>query len=167
MPAASDPFRLAPLADHPRHLPTVARWLHDEFGPRYGIPDSLEEWEERLRGQMQREALPLNVVALAEGTGAGTVPLGTAALVDHRSPGLPHYAPRLAFLYVPPEHRGRGLGSALTRRAEAEAARLGHRRLYLYATEAEGLYSRLGWRVLERVPWKGGTAAAMAVDLAG
>lgn len=158
------PLHLAYLADHPEHLSTVARWLHDEFGPQYAIGDALEVWEGRLREQMQREAIPLNVVALEAGR-QGPVPVGTAALVEHRSEGLRYYAPRLAFLFVPPEHRGRGLGAALTRRVEAEAARLGHSRLYLYATDAEGLYARLGWRVLERLPWKDGTAAAMTIDV--
>lgn len=164
-------FHLAYLADHPHHLPRVARWLMDEFGPPFADDAPLAKWEERIRGQMQRDAMPLNVVAL-EGTGDGrgetTVLLGTAALLDSPSAGVPHYAPRLGLLYVTPEHRGRGLGSALTRRIEAEAARLGHRRLYLYATDAEGLYARLGWRVVERFPWRDGRpAAAMAIDLAG
>ena len=113
-----------------------------------------------MRGFLGRDAAPIAFVALD-----GGVPVGTATLVANLIPGLPPYVPRLAFLYVVPEHRRRGLGAALTRHVESAAARLGHRRLYLYATDVEPLYARLGWRVVERGTFHGEPMAAMAIDL--
>jgi predicted N-acetyltransferase YhbS len=152
---------VAYLADHPRHLPTVAAWLREEFG--LDEEDRLDTagWEAKVRGFLGRDAAPIAFVAL----GGGGEPLGAVVLVDDLPPGLPPYVPRLAFLYVAPPHRRRGLGEALTRHLESEAARLGHRRLYLYATDQERLYARLGWRVVERASYHGEPMAVMQTDL--
>jgi predicted N-acetyltransferase YhbS len=151
---------LAYLADHPRHLPTVAAWLREEFG--LDEEDRLDTagWEAKVRGFARRDAAPIAFVALGGGE-----PLGAVVLVDDLPPGLPPYVPRLAFLYVAPPHRRRGLGEALTRHGEREAARLGHRRLYLYATDQERLYARLGWRVVARGSYHGEPMAVMQTDL--
>ena len=148
------------LADHPQHVAPVAAWLREEFGRDVEEPSSAAGWEEKVRGFLGRDAAPIAFVALD-----GGVPVGTATLVANLIPGLPPYVPRLAFLYVVPEHRRRGLGAALTRHVESAAARLGHRRLYLYATDVEPLYARLGWQVVERGTFHGEPMAAMAIDL--
>lgn len=57
----------------------------------------------------------------------------------------------IADLYVAPRWRGRGLGTALIRALEAEAARLGAQSVEIGAAEsnprARALYERLGYRV--------------------
>jgi len=142
-PGLTEP-RLVYLADEPQHLPTVARWLHEEWG--HMPPGStLEDRYAELERQMQRDAMPLAIVAVDGGR-----PVGFAALVDHQPTGLPAAAPRLANVYVTLDHRRHGLGSRLSQRIAKEAARLGQRRLYLYANEQETLYARLGWRTVER-----------------
>jgi predicted N-acetyltransferase YhbS len=88
----------------------------------------------------RRGALPLALVACD-----GAECLGTAALREH-SEGFPReMAPWLVRVYVPPEARGRGVGAALVRAAEAEARALGAPRLHLCTTERQAFYARLGW----------------------
>ena len=56
----------------------------------------------------------------------------------------------VAYLYVEEAARGRGLGEALLRRAEAEAVRDGLRRVLLntYSFQAPGFYRKMGYRQL-------------------
>ena len=64
-----------------------------------------------------------------------------------------------------PQARGSGVGRALVRRIEAEAAALGVAELYLYTSDAMGVidfYQRLGWRHCDRVALDGIEAVVMA-----
>lgn len=56
----------------------------------------------------------------------------------------------LRSLAVHPEYRGRGLGATLTRRALAEARRLGLRRLILLTETAPQYFTRFGFRPIPR-----------------
>jgi GNAT superfamily N-acetyltransferase len=73
--------------------------------------------------------------------------------------------PWLAGVYVAPEHRRQGIGSALVARAVDCAERLGVPRLYLYTPGAERMYSRLGWSPMERVKYRGSDVLIMHRDL--
>jgi len=63
-------------------------------------------------------------------------------------------SPWLASVFVPPEHRGKGIGTALTRRIMDEAKALDVGTLYLFTPDRETFYSRLGWTVLERPEYR-------------
>jgi N-acetylglutamate synthase-like GNAT family acetyltransferase len=71
-------------------------------------------------------------------------------LVAHDMDSRPQLTPWLAGVFVEPQCRGKGIGSALVRRIEAEARSLGVSTLYLYTPHTEFLYERLGWSVIER-----------------
>jgi predicted N-acetyltransferase YhbS len=153
-------FRLAHLADHPEHVDTIAAWWHDEWGAVTGL--DLDGWREAARRQLQTDAIPLGLVALDDG---GAL-LGAASLVDQDASGFPPARPRLANVYVPPEHRRRGLGSALTEGVAAEAVRLGVADLFLYTNSQERLYARLGWRTVKRFTLDGwGPSVVMVRNL--
>ncbi|MGC1323725.1 MAG: GNAT family N-acetyltransferase, partial [Candidatus Udaeobacter sp.] len=62
--------------------------------------------------------------------------------------------------------RGRGMGSALVRRIEAEARSLGVSTLYLYTPHTESLYERLGWSVTERCEYRNTNVVVMSKELA-
>jgi GNAT superfamily N-acetyltransferase len=73
----------------------------------------------------------------------------------------PNFAGRAAHIgnagyFVLPEHRRRGIGTALIERSIAEARELGFDaiqfNLVFEANPARRLYERLGWRVTGRVP---------------
>ena len=142
-------MRIEYLADYPALVPTVAAWQQAEFG--YLTPTlSPEDRTERLRRSLQKDALPMAFIALS----ANGTPLGSAGIlattITHR-----HLTPWLSSVYVLDEHRGKGVASALSLRAVAEAARLGFDRLYLFTPRSESLYARIGWRTFERIDYNG------------
>jgi N-acetylglutamate synthase-like GNAT family acetyltransferase len=137
------------LSDYPLHLPTIAVWQQAQFG--YLTPTAtLEDRAERLRRSLQKEALPMAFIALSA---SGTL-LGSAGIlpttITHK-----HLTPWLSSVYVPEDFRGRGIASALSQRAIAEAARLGFDRLYLFTPHNETLYARIGFRTFERIEYNG------------
>jgi N-acetylglutamate synthase-like GNAT family acetyltransferase len=136
-------------------VPTVAAWQQAQFG--YLAPTTtLEDRTERLRRSLQKDALPMAFIALsANGTllgSAGILP----ATITHK-----HLTPWLSSVYVPEEFRGKGIASALSLRAIAEAARLGFDRLYLFTPHNETLYARLGFGIFERIDYNGLPLALM------
>jgi len=73
--------------------------------------------------------------------------------------------PWLAALFVVPEHRGRGIGAALVRRCEREAALAGADRLYLYTARAIQYHRRLGWLVMSEEVYEDEPVTIMCKEL--
>lgn len=91
----------------------------------------------------------LLLVAWLEGALAGTIQLGLDSQENQ-----PHRA-ELEKLLVDPAWRRQGMGSALVRRAEQAALRIGRRLLTLDTRggdAGEALYRRLGWTETGRIP---------------
>ena len=80
--------------------------------------------------------------------------VGTASLLFDDLEGDPRN-PWLASVFVPAEHRSKGIASALVVAIEDAARRLGYPTLYLFTTSAVRLYARLGWRALEQREYRG------------
>jgi len=122
--------------------------------------DSLEGWTAQLAGKTRTDGLPCSWIAFVD-----NVPVGSVVLeIDGVEPRT-NLTPDLAGLFVVPDYRKRGIGSALVTACEDGARRFGVRELYLYTERAETLYSRLGWMTIERVMFKGATAAVMSKQL--
>ena len=137
------------LADYPAFVPTIAAWQQAQFG--YLTPNTtFEDRTERLRRSLQKDTLPMALIALSE---TGTL-LGSAGIlpttITHQ-----HLTPWLSSVYVPDEHRGRGIASALSLRAIVETAKLGFERLYLFTPRSESLYARIGWKTFGRIEYNG------------
>ena len=61
---------IAYLADHPEYLPIVAGWVYGYWG--HLLPGAnLEMIERRFHTHLNRDILPLTVIALAEGQPVG------------------------------------------------------------------------------------------------
>src|SRR5512134_1292985 len=99
------------LSAHPELVPTVARWIYEEWWSRKpGV--TAETIATRLRDATDPVKLPASLLAFW-----GTQPAGTVNLIFHDLSDRPDLSPWLAALYVLPEHRGKGIGSALVRAA--------------------------------------------------
>lgn len=149
-------MRIEYLADNDAHLATVAAWQQAQFG--YLNPSvTVEQRTQRLGQSLQKGQLPTTLVALSEG---GTL-LGSAGIlattITHK-----HFTPWLSAVFVPSEHRRKGIASALSLRAVLEAAAMGFEALYLFTPHNESLYSRMGWKTLERSDHNGLPIAIMA-----
>ena len=135
-------MRIEYLADHVFHLPRLAEWHFAEFG--YLNPaNTLERYVERLTAALQKSDLPTAFIALDDGS-----LLGSASLV-RQTITHPQLSPWLSSVYVDPQHRGRGIASALVGRVERAAAGIGFDRIYLFTPSSEKLYGSLGWELIE------------------
>ena len=135
------------LADHPETLDTLVQWLHREWGNVRG-GETLEQRRKRFAGSLNRDRIPLTVVALE----AGEL-LGSASLIAHDMETRMELTPWLASVFVAEEYRRRGVGAELVRRIMAEAGKLKVPLLYLYTVHSERLYASLGWTVAERTQY--------------
>jgi N-acetylglutamate synthase-like GNAT family acetyltransferase len=141
-------IQLSYLADHPAFVEEVAPWLHAEWG--WFTPGStLDGRLTKLRQHLNRDALPLAIVAHANG-----VPLGTAALRTQDMDTRSELTPWLASVYVTPSARQQGIGTRLVARIEAEAQRLGFRIVHLLTFDKPTYYAKRGWFELERTTYR-------------
>jgi predicted N-acetyltransferase YhbS len=140
---------IVPLLERPDLAEQVAVWGFAEWG-HLNPGETLAQRVIRIRGKMNTDRVPVAFVAL--GADGGIV--GTASLIFDDLEGDPRN-PWLASVYVPPEHRKKGIASALVRAVEDAARRFGYARLYLFTSTAPNLYAGLGWRPLERQDYRG------------
>jgi GNAT superfamily N-acetyltransferase len=154
--ASSSGFSIEYLENRRDVVPAVADWVWQEWG--FSSPDRCAaDLNDSRRG-----AIPSRFVAVR-----GNMPLGVVNLIACNLEPRCHLTPWLAGLFVHPRERLSGVGSALTRFCEREAAKQGFAQLYLYTERAEGFYRRLGWITIETMTWEGEPIAVMARDLTG
>jgi GNAT superfamily N-acetyltransferase len=137
-------YQIVPLRDQPQHLMTVAEWIHGQWWSETDTPVKvIERW---LSTHLSETGFPTTLIAVSDSEAIGSVTLHETEAEDR-----PAYRPYLGALFVKPDHRGRGVGTALVHAVEAHAHHLGHATLYLNAADATaGLYEKLGWRIVER-----------------
>jgi GNAT superfamily N-acetyltransferase len=138
---AMDSLHIEPLGLHPDLVETTVSWHLDEFDPG----GDAAPWINARKAEVQLGGIPCAWVAFL-----GQDAVGTVSLIELNMDTRPDLTPWLAALFVLPDHRRRGIGTALTRRCEQEARTLGLSRLYLYTTLAENFYARLGWSTIWR-----------------
>lgn len=127
----------------PEHVAVVAGWVHREWWSRSAV--SPEELKEFVRGCVAASGFPAVLVAVSERQAIGSV-----FLHPTEAPDRPAYTPYLGALYVDTPYRGQGVGRALVRAAEQQAAGLGFGALYLNAMPARtSFYESVGWVVVE------------------
>lgn len=145
------------LADYPHFIPTIARWLHQEWHSFY--PSETEaQIAAELETHLNRDRLPLTIVALEQGFSQHSL-IGTVTLMRGKTeapPGYVDWSPWLASLYVIPEKRGQGLGRLLVQRAIEEADRLKLPWVYLWTeqTELVNWYQRQGWQPIAQTEFQ-------------
>ena len=143
------------LVNLQEHIPLVASWQQAEFG--YLNPSvGLEERTENLRLSVLAPKLPMVILALSvEGEPIGAASI-LATTLTHK-----HLTPWLSTVVVPPNHRNKGVASALTEQAFLEARAMGFEKLYLFTPKKESLYSRLGWSKFDSVQLRGNEVSVM------
>lgn len=142
-------MRVVPLVERPDLVEQVSAWGFAEWG-HLNPGQTLEQRTVRVRGKMNVDRVPIAFVALDEEDRIA----GTASLIFDDLEGDPRN-PWLASVFVPSEHRKKGIASALVRTVEDAARRLGYTRLYLFTSSAPTLYAGLGWRALELRDYRG------------
>ncbi|MBR0838689.1 GNAT family N-acetyltransferase [Bradyrhizobium liaoningense] len=124
-----------------------------------------------LQASFEQELKSMELLASDQSRGVALVakaddePVGTCLLIESEIEPNHDVSPWLAGLFVVPKHRRKGAGAALVRAIEDQGRQREFSRLYLYTTDAESFYERLGWEVLDRTNWKGFDTALMVRDL--
>lgn len=134
------PVTFGHLLDHRELVGVLVDWYIEEWRPWYG-PGGEGDAEADLLTCRDRNALPVCLIALDSETRL----LGTIALRETSVGSELAEGPWLAGLYVAPEHRGRGVGTALVGALEHEAARLGFDAVHTSTDAADGIMRRRGW----------------------
>lgn len=143
------------LANHTQHIPTLARWFHDQWGylsPNY----TLKQRTQRLRAKARRKGIPITFIAVE-----GKKPIGSASLVANDMDTRPDWKPWLASVYVAPSHRSKGVGEALVQRVVDEARRQAFESLYLWTPNKEAFYGKRGWKIVETTEYRNERAVVM------
>jgi GNAT superfamily N-acetyltransferase len=115
----------------------VARWFWDFWGNPRNF-----EYYRSLVAHSREDDIPMVFIASVDGVPAGAVALLRADLFSRQD-----LFPWMADLYVLPEFRSKGVGSALQDMIIGKARELGYREIYLY-TPLSGYYERKGWEYL-------------------
>lgn len=142
-------MQISYLADHPEFIPVLAPAIVEHW--RAVLPEeTIERRVIKLQKHVNKDTLPIGWVAHADGR-----VFGTAALRVHDLEGREDLTPWLGGVFVLPEHRRRGVATALCQAVEERAWSLGFEALYLFTPNQQSLYARLGWRKSERAVWRG------------
>lgn len=152
------PVTIDYLENHPDFIPVCASWAFGQWGCQSG--GSFERAKKRFTEGANKTSIPLTLVAIADGKPAGMI-----SLWESNFDGRPDLSPWLASVYVHPFHRKKGIALLLVKRLEAEAQRLGYKKLYLVTEESKGLYEKNGWQEMDQVTTHYGNASLMAKTL--
>jgi GNAT superfamily N-acetyltransferase len=149
----STPPPITDLRHAPHFAPTLADRVWRAWWEPKGVP--LSFIETLVQQNLTAEPIPFALVAHE-----GETFFGTASVIASDCEQRPEYTPWVAAVWVEPEHRGKGIGSALVRAAAGQAHALGFDPVHLCALPPmHGFYERLGFRLLE----EGVTASGLAV----
>lgn len=143
-------MRIADIVDHPDWIATLVTWAMREW-PARSPGEKPEARRKRLVGELQRDRLPICLVAEEGGT-----PIGYVSVIHYILGGQEHQQHWIDAVYVEPPYRKHGLGAQLLREAERRARALGVETLYVLTT-LPAWYNRQGWHYTDQ------TSADMAL----
>ena len=143
-------MKLEYLANYENAIPIVANWYFKEWG-HLEKDNTLNKVTETLHSYLNTGKIPLIILAVEENEIMG------AAQLKYREMDIyPEKEHWLGGVYVSEEHRGKNIAERMIKKVVSIATELGVSMLYLQTEKlGGGLYSRLGWRPIEQVNYRG------------
>ena len=155
-------FKVVALAEHPHHWQTAAEWSfaawHHEF-PTDTVQTYLDQYS-------LAASKPEKLIEIFAAIDSDDNLLGVATLVDDDElPDAPEPGPWLAAVFVAPDARKFGVGSALVERVVSQTRELNYSTLYLYTEHAQIWYRDKGWTKIRDTVFLGLHHTVMQLDL--
>ena len=147
------------LADNIALVAIIAHWHQEEWGS-FNPGDSIEKRVFNLQSHLAKKQIPTTFVSLSGGN-----LLGFASLIAHDMDTRMDLSPWLSSIYVLPENRGQGIGTALVQRVIEEARELNVETLYLFTSDRKGFFASLGWSVVEHTEYREQKVVIMATHI--
>lgn len=138
------------LADHLHYIPQLAKWHHGQWG-HLNSAITLADREAGLRRKAAHRQIPTTLIAIE---GDQQRLCGSASIVENDLTTRPELTPWLASVFVSPDFRNQGIGSAIVKRVMSEAMFLQIDPLYLITPNKQNFYRRLGWQPVEDVTYR-------------
>ena len=136
-------MRIVHLYQHPQYISSVAEWIYNEFWmDKPGFSPAF--FENELKKAAKPDNLPISFLALFD-----DIPVGTVNFIENDDEDRKHLYPWLAALYVLPEYRKAGVGSALVGKVKAQAQLMGIKEFFL-GTDNPKFYEKLGAEFFEQ-----------------
>lgn len=150
------------LADHPQHVPLIAKWYLSEWGHMMKEEDAnLSFLEQKIRLGLNRDEVPMCILAHQNNELMGVAELKFRKLTE-----FPNKCHWLDGVYVPPVFRGKGISSKLIAEAINRAKNNQIQSLNLRCEIHNiALYEKYGFSVVERENIEGKSKAIMVLEL--
>jgi GNAT superfamily N-acetyltransferase len=153
-------MRITYIIHHPDYCATVADWYISFWGKNYPNRTNAD-WQAYIGKSVSK--LPITLVAIDESTSPPS-PVGTASI---RLNGMDNCTPNTAWLsgvYVPDDHRGKGIATALIKEAIKVASEQ-YSQLYLFTRTDGRIYKNLGWKTTNKMEYQGHEVLVMTNTL--
>ncbi|WP_282875979.1 GNAT family N-acetyltransferase [Pseudomonas peli] len=143
------------IKEKPELIPVIAEWHHQEWSS-LSSGMSLQARIKKMQSYLSNNKIP----GLFVWFDSGCV-VGSAGILVNDMDTKPALTPWLASLYVVPDQRGRGIGTALVNHVMQYAKTLGNKEIFLFTPSKENFYSDLGWEVISREEYRGQKVSVM------
>jgi N-acetylglutamate synthase-like GNAT family acetyltransferase len=155
-------FKVVALAEHPHHWQTAAEWSYEAW--QHDFPsDTVQTYLDQYALAQSKPEQLLEVFAAV--TDKDQL-LGVSTLVhDDELPDAPEPGPWLAAVFVTPDARKLGVGSALVQHVVNRARELDYPKIYLYTEHQENWYASTGWVKIRDIIFLGLHHTVMHLDL--
>ena len=155
-------FKVVALAEHPHHWQNAAEWSfaawHHEF-PSDTVQTYLDQYA-------LAQSMPEQLLEVFAAVTDKDQLLGVSTLVhDDELPDAPEPGPWLAAVFVTPDARKLGVGSALVQQVVNRARELDYPKIYLYTEHQENWYASTGWVKIRDIIFLGLHHTVMHLDL--
>ncbi|MFT4274223.1 MAG: GNAT family N-acetyltransferase [Pantoea sp.] len=138
-------MQISSLQQQPALITPLTQLLFREWAayPNWNNPGQIEA---RLQARNLPSVKTLTLVA----TAADGALMASASLIQHELTDVVEREFWLGEVITAPEHRGKGVGSALISRMITEARARNISALWLYTPDQQALYQRFGWQDVEQ-----------------
>lgn len=111
------------------------------------------------------EGIPFQLLMTLDGLPVATGGIYQQVGISDVDPKYRKYSPWLALVFTTPAMRNLGYATLLCEHIELIAKEMAQSKLYLFTHTAEKLYTKLNWRVIDRVSLKGKNTVVMEKDI--